>query len=139
MSAFKSNTADSWKIENCSVMGHWRKAALLVTIHDNPAKLDTPSSQYGCARDSNFHGFRGLGSMRSEKILPSTGGRRDGWGFAGTDFINCEFRGLTHPSGVLATSAYLTTPFASPSAYIEMGGHAMRRSPVPTLHYDWSR
>lgn len=110
--------ADNWLIEDCSVQGHWRKAALLVTNSDIGDGL-TPSAQYGKARGSYFQGFNGI-SIRSPNA--SIGA----WGFAGTNFIDCEIRSLTHQSAHLATSSQITTPFSAPSAGMEMSGYGMR-------------
>lgn len=120
--------ADSWRIENCAIMGHWRKAAVLITNSAVAGDTRIPSAQYGQALDSYFQGFCGV-SLRSPNANIGA------WGFAGTDFVNCEFRSLDHQSGYMATSSMLTTPFSQPSACLEMGGATMRG--VEFLHSSW--
>lgn len=114
-----ARNSDWWQIEDCNVIGHWRKSGLLVTAHDiGDGKV--PSNEIGHAIRSHFQGFRGV-SIRSPEIVVGSN-----WGFAGTDFVNCLVRGLWHQSGHLATSSQLTTPFASPSGCMEISGDTMR-------------
>lgn len=114
-----ARNADWWNIEDCNVIGHWRKAALLVTAHDiGDGKV--PSNEIGHAVRSHFQGFRGVSIRSPETVVGNN------WGFAGTDFINCLIRGLWHQSGHLATSSQLTTPFSAPSGCMEISGDVMR-------------
>ncbi|WP_318860573.1 hypothetical protein [Sinorhizobium meliloti] len=114
-----ARNSDWWNIEDCNVIGHWRKSGLLVSAHDiGDGKV--PSNEIGHAIRSHFQGFRGI-SIRSPQTIAGSN-----WGFAGTDFVNCLVRGLWHQSGHLATSSFLTTPFASPSGALEISGDVMR-------------
>ncbi|RVH21428.1 glycosyl hydrolase family 28-related protein [Sinorhizobium meliloti] len=114
-----ARNSDWWNIEDCNVIGHWRKAALLVTAHDI-GDGNVPSNEIGHAVRSHFQGFRGVSIRSPETVVGSN------WGFAGTDFVNCLIRGLWHQSGHLATSSQLTTPFSSPSGCMEISGDIMR-------------
>ncbi|RMI21372.1 hypothetical protein [Sinorhizobium meliloti] len=114
-----ARNADWWNIEDCNVIGHWRKSGLLVTAHDiGDGKV--PSNELGHAVRSHFQGFRGITIRSPETVVGNN------WGFAGTDFVNCLVRGLWHQSRHLATSSFLTTPFASPSGALEISGDTMR-------------
>lgn len=114
-----ARNSDWWNIEDCNVIGHWRKSALLVSAHDiGDGKV--PSNEIGHAIRSHFQGFRGI-SIRSPETVAG-----NNWGFAGTDFVNCLVRGLWHQSRHLATSSQITTPFASPSGCLEISGDIMR-------------
>lgn len=111
-----ADNADYWSIDNCDVAGHWRKSALLVSANGaGPAG----SCEKGQATHSRFQGFRGI-TMRSAN--PADGN----FGFAGTNFLDCDVRPLNHQSAHLATSSMLAVPFASPSACLEMSGGTMR-------------
>ncbi|WP_322882616.1 hypothetical protein U8C37_10045 [Sinorhizobium medicae] len=114
-----ARNADWWQIEDCNVSGHWRKSGLLVTAH-NIGDGKVPSNEVGHAIRSHFQGFRGITIRSPETVVGNN------WGFAGTDFINCLVRGLWHQSRHLATSSFLTTPFASPSGALEISGDTMR-------------
>ncbi|WP_457814198.1 hypothetical protein U8C43_24460 [Sinorhizobium meliloti] len=114
-----ARNADWWQIEDCNVSGHWRKSGLLVTAH-NIGDGKVPSNEIGHAIRSHFQGFRGITIRSPETVVGNN------WGFAGTDFINCLVRGLWHQSRHLATSSFLTTPFASPSGALEISGDTMR-------------
>lgn len=114
-----ARNADWWNIEDCNVIGHWRKSGLLVSAHDIGDGL-VPSNELGHAMRSHFQGFRGITIRSPETVVGNN------WGFAGTDFINCLVRGLWHQSRHLATSNFLTTPFASPSGALEISGDVMR-------------
>ncbi|MDX0227190.1 glycosyl hydrolase family 28-related protein [Sinorhizobium meliloti] len=114
-----ARNADWWNIEDCNVIGHWRKSGLLVSAHDiGDGKV--PSNELGHAVRSHFQGFRGITIRSPETVVGNN------WGFAGTDFINCLVRGLWHQSRHLATSSFLTTPFSSPSGALEISGDVMR-------------
>lgn len=114
-----ARNSDWWTLENCNVIGHWRKAALLVTAHDiGDGKV--PSNEIGHADRCQFQGFRGICIRSPETVVGSN------WGFAGTDFVNCLVRGLWHQSRHLATSSFLSTPFSSPSGCLEISGDVMR-------------
>ena len=111
--------ADSWYLSKTASVGHWRKAALLITSSDiGDQKI--PSCEQGHAEFCRFQGFRGV-SIRSPE--PETG---ENYGFAGTDFINCLIKPLEHQGRCLATSSFITTPFDSPSASLEISGSVMR-------------
>lgn len=114
-----ARNSDWWQIEDCNVSGHWRKSGLLVTAH-NIGDGKVPSNEIGHAIRSHFQGFRGITIRSPETVVGSN------WGFAGTDFVNCLVRGLWHQSRHLATSSFLTTPFASPSGALEISGDTMR-------------
>jgi hypothetical protein len=114
-----ARNADWWQIDNCIVYGHWRKTALLVSSHDL-GDGKTPSCEKGRAIGSHFQGFAGV-SVRSPEVIVGSN-----WGFAGTSFIDCDIRPLSHQSGHLATSDQLDTPFASPSMCMEISGGVMR-------------
>lgn len=114
-----ARNSDWWNIEDCNVIGHWRKSGLLVSAH-NIGDGKVPSNEIGHAVRSHFQGFRGISIRSPETVVGSN------WGFAGTDFVNCLVRGLWHQSGHLATSSQLTTPFASPSGCMEISGDIMR-------------
>ncbi|WP_201453966.1 hypothetical protein [Sinorhizobium meliloti] len=114
-----ARNSDWWQIEDCNVSGHWRKSGLLVTAH-NIGDGKVPSNEIGHAIRSHFQGFRGITIRSPETVVGNN------WGFAGTDFVNCLVRGLWHQSRHLATSSFLTTPFASPSGALEISGDTMR-------------
>lgn len=114
-----ARNSDWWQIEDCNVIGHWRKAALLVSAHDiGDGKV--PSNEIGHAIRSHFQGFYGISIRTPETVVGSN------YGFAGTDFVNCLVRGLWHQSGNLATSSQLTVPFSRPSGTLEISGGVMR-------------
>lgn len=114
-----ARNADWWNIEDCNVIGHWRKSGLLVSAHAiGDGKV--PSNEIGHAMRCHFQGFRGITIRSPETVVGNN------WGFAGTDFMNCLVRGLWHQSRHLATSSFLTTPFASPSGALEISGDTMR-------------
>lgn len=113
-----ARNAERWQIDNCVVYGHWRKSALLVSAHDMGEPV--ASCQGGRATNSYFQGFYGV-SIRS----PETAGGNN-WGFGGTSFLDCDIRPLSHGSRHLATSSYLSAPFASPSGCMEVSGYIMR-------------
>jgi hypothetical protein len=111
--------ADSWRMKNVSVAGHWRKAAKLLS-HLDIGDGQIPSSQFGQAEHCWFQGYRGLAIRTAETDIGS------GFGFAGTDYVNCVFRSLNHQSIHLATSSALDVPFASPSGCREISGFYVR-------------
>ncbi|MFQ6158877.1 hypothetical protein [Sinorhizobium meliloti] len=114
-----ARNSDWWNIEDCNVIGHWRKAALLVSAHDiGDGKV--PSCELGHAVRCHFQGFRGV-SIRTAGTVVG-----DNYGFAGTDFVNCLIKSLWHQSRHLATSSYLATPFNQPSGCLEIDGDIMR-------------
>lgn len=111
-----ADNADGWNLTRVSVQGHWRKSAFLASTRDNKVgQVGTPSCEGGHAEQCRFYGYRGVAIRTEEADI--------GWGFAGTDFINCNIRSLNHRNGKLATSSALATPFASPSACLEMHGY----------------
>ncbi|MDK1489385.1 hypothetical protein QN219_04850 [Sinorhizobium sp. 7-81] len=114
-----ARNADWWNIEDCNVIGHWRKAALLISAHEiGDGKV--PSCELGHAIRSHFQGFRGVAIRTAETVVG------DNYGFAGTDFVNCLIKSLWHQSKHLATSSFLSTPFSSPSGCMEIAGDIMR-------------
>lgn len=114
-----ARNSDWWQLEECLVYGHWRKAALLVSSSDlGDGKI--PSNEKGSAKGCHFQGFAGL-SIRSPEVVTGSN-----WGLAGTSFIDCDIRSLSHQSRALATSAALVAPFASPSMCMEVSGGVMR-------------
>lgn len=114
-----ARNSDWWNVEDCNVIGHWRKSGILVSAHDiGDGKV--PSNELGHAIRSHFQGFFGISIRTAETVVGNN------WGFAGTDFVNCLVRGLWHQSGHLATSSQLTTPFTSPSGCLEISGDVMR-------------
>ncbi|WP_322884258.1 hypothetical protein U8C35_07830 [Sinorhizobium medicae] len=111
--------SDQWVLEDCNVIGHWRKAACLVSTHDiGDGKV--PSNEIGKAVRCTFQGKTGL-SVRSPEVIVG-----ENYGFAGTRFVDCLVRGLNHQSAHLATSDFLSTPFSTPSAALEISGDIMR-------------
>ncbi|XNY05209.1 hypothetical protein ACMFL9_12060 (plasmid) [Sinorhizobium meliloti] len=114
-----ARNSDWWNIEDCNVIGHWRKAALLVSAHDiGDGKV--PSNELGHAFRSHFQGFRGVAIRTPQTVVG------DNYGFAGTDFINCAIKSLWHQSRHLATSSFLASPFSQPSGCMEITGDIMR-------------
>jgi hypothetical protein len=113
--------ASGWQTENVVVDGHWRKSGLLVTSSDI-GDGQVPQCELGQALNCSFGGFRGVSIRAPRDAVGSTN-----YGFAGTDFINCFIRSLNHQSLHLATSSFLTTPFSSPSASLEMDGSTVLR------------
>lgn len=111
--------ADSWYLSKTTSIGHWRKAALLITSSDiGDGKI--PACEQGHAEFCRFQGFRGVAIRSPEQESNSN------WGFAGTDFINCLIKPLEHQGLCLATSSFISTPFDSPSASLEISGNAIR-------------
>ncbi len=122
------NLADEWdvgvwgrnaggcKISGCMITGHWRKAGLLLSATDiNDGRVPE------CERcQIEFCSFEGLYGVSIRSLHAATADTN--YGFAGTDFINCYFRGLWHNTLHLATSSRLTTPFDRPSGCLEMDG-----------------
>lgn len=111
--------SDGWRVIHCTVAGHWRKTAQLVSsslIGDGRI----PSNELGVCSDTFLQGFRGL-AVRSPNVDSGSN-----YGFAGTDWINCTFRPLLHQSAHLATSSYIAAPFDSPSGAIELSGASLR-------------
>ena len=113
--------ASGWQTQNLICDGHWRKSGLLITSSDiGDAKA--PQCELGQALYCTFGGFRGV-SIRA----PRDASGATNYGFAGTDFINCFIRSLNHQSLRLATSSFLTVPFTSPSACLELDGSTVLR------------
>ncbi len=112
-----ADNADGWNMNRVSVQGYWRKSAFLASTRDNKVgQVGTPSCEAGHAEHCRFYGFRGVTYRTEEADI--------GWGFAGTDFVNCNIRSLSHRNGKLATDGSITpAPFAFPSACIEMHGY----------------
>lgn len=111
--------ADSWYLSKTASVGHWRKAALLITS-SNIGDGKIPSCEHGQAEFCRFQGFRGVAIRSPEPELNSN------YGFAGTDFINCLIKPLEHQGRCLATSSFIGTPFGSPSASLEISGNVIR-------------
>lgn len=111
-----ADNADGWVMERVQVQGHWRQSAFLASNRDNKSgQIGTPSCEGGHAEACRFYGFRGVTVRTPNNDIAS-------WGFAGTDFVNCQIRSLLHRNGKLATSSGLATPFTHPSACLEMHG-----------------
>lgn len=123
------NLADEWdvgvwarnaggcKISGCMIAGHWRKAALLQTSTDIGDTSRVPECERAQIEFCSFEGLYGV-SIRSLHTATAD----TNYGFSGTDYINCYFRGLWHNTLHLATSSMLTTPFDRPSGCLEMDG-----------------
>lgn len=123
------NLADEWdvgvwarnaggcKISGCMIAGHWRKAGLLQTSTDIGDTSRVPECERAQIEFCSFEGLYGV-SIRSLHTATAD----TNYGFAGTDYINCYFRGLWHNTLHLATSSMLTTPFDRPSGCLEMDG-----------------
>lgn len=111
--------ADSWYLSKTTSIGHWRKAALLITS-SNIGDGKIPSCEQGHAEFCRFQGFRGVAIRSPEPESNSN------YGFAGTDFINCLIKPLEHQGLCLATSSFISTPFDSPSASLEISGNVIR-------------
>lgn len=123
------NLADEWdvgvwarnaggcKISGCMITGHWRKAGLLQTSTDIGDTSRVPECERAQIEFCSFEGLYGV-SIRSLHTATAD----TNYGFAGTDYINCYFRGLWHNTLHLATSSMLTTPFDRPSGCLEMDG-----------------
>ncbi|QLR62508.1 tail fiber domain-containing protein [Citrobacter sp. RHBSTW-00976] len=115
-----ARNANGWSMDTAASYGHWRKAGLLLSSHDTGNGL-IPSCELGQASFCEFGGGYGV-SIRS----PRNASGASNYGFAGTDFINCRFRGFNHQSLHLATSAYITSPLSKPSGALEFDGGVMR-------------
>ncbi|SCW38982.1 hypothetical protein SAMN02927900_01285 [Rhizobium mongolense subsp. loessense] len=121
-----ADNADGASIEGVISYGHWRKSALLLSTRDK-GDGKVPSCEAVHVINSRFQGFRGV-TIRTPDVDDGS------YGFAGTDFINCNIRPLQHQSAHLATSSMLAAPFASPSACLEMHGFANKIRGVQFLH-----
>lgn len=115
-----ARNANGWSMDNAASYGHWRKAGLLVSSHDLGDGV-IASCELGQALFCEFGGGYGV-SIRS----PRTASGNSNSGFAGTDFINCRFRGFNHQSMHLATSAHIISPLSTPSGALEFDGGVMR-------------
>ncbi|QHJ79983.1 MAG: hypothetical protein [Bacteriophage sp.] len=122
------NLSDAWdvgiwlrnaggaKVSGCISQGHWRKAGFLQSTHDiGDGKV--PACERCHIEFCSFEGLFGA-SIRAANVATSA----VNYGFAGTDFINCYFRGLWHATFHLATSSRLSTPFDRPSGCLEIDG-----------------
>lgn len=111
--------SDGWRVIHCTVAGHWRKTAQLVSASPiGDGRI--PSNELGECSHTLLQGFRAL-AVRSPNVDSGSN-----YGFAGTDWINCTFRPLWHQSAHLATSSYIADPFGSPSGAIELSGENLR-------------
>lgn len=127
-----ADNADGWNMIRVQVQGHWRLAAFLQSNRDNKdGQVGTPSCEGGHAENCRFYGFRGV-SVRTRNSGDNS------WGFAGTDFINCQIRSLLHRNGKLATSGNLleggNPAFSHPSACLEMHGDVNKVRGIQFLH-----
>lgn len=114
-----SRNAGAFALDGVAVAGHWRKTAVLVSSSDLGDGV-VPANERGLIHDCFLNGFRAI-SVRSPN--PTTG---TNYGFGGLRIIKSFLRDLNHKSGYLATSSYLSAPFAFPSGVVEIDGATMR-------------
>lgn len=105
------------RVSYCIAQGHFRKAGFLQTSTDIGVSGVVPECERCHIEFCSFEGLYG-GSIRSLHTVNSD----INYGFAGTDFINCYFRGFWHNTGHLATSSMLSSPLDRPSGCLEIDG-----------------
>lgn len=105
------------RVSYCIAQGHFRKAGFLQTSTDIGVSGVVPECERCHIEFCSFEGLYGC-SIRSLHATTADAN----YGFAGTDFINCYFRGLWHNTAHLATSSMLIPPFDRPSGCLEIDG-----------------
>ena len=113
-----ASNSDAWQLQSTIVVGHWRKAALVISA--TPDGSGIPSNELGNATRCQLQGFRAV-MWRSPEVNVG-----ENYGFAGTVLRDCVLRPLNHQSARLATSSYLSVPFDSPSGILEASGGTIR-------------